>query len=337
MIPPSEGLDSQFVEGSENVFSDLGFDQEVASNLLARSQLIIQIERAIKERGWSQIEAASHLEVSQPRISELMTGKIQKFTIDTLMGYLNKLGIEVTLSSAGGEPSSQLESDWESLISAGIQSLENQNFDSAVGSFQKSLKVAKKLQNHELIADSNYLLAGVFVTQLRLVEAVPFLLEATKGYKLTEETRKLHRCCQALGMVLANQGDLERARNSFEDAILLAEELPIGAVNIESSLIWLAAIAEKQNDFNEAEKTIRRILALQKQRLGDKAPELASTYQLLESLCKRQGRYDEAQVLNRAVSKLKERMVIANVFPLNTCPVGFPDWTKTALREMFAR
>ncbi len=336
MTSQSRGIESEFIEGSENVFSDLGFDQETANNLLVRSQLIMQIERAIKDRGWSQIEAASHLEVSQPRISELMTGKIQKFTIDTLMGYLNKLGIEVTISSSGGEPCSQLESDWDGLISRGIQFLENQSFELASESFQKSLKLAKKLQDQELVADSNYLLAGVFVTQLRLAEALPFLLEATNGYRLTEETRKLHRCYQALGMVFANHGDLAQAKIAFEDAVLLAEELPIGAANIESSLIWLAAIAEKQNVLDEAEKTIRRILALQKQRLGDKAPELASTYKLLESLCNRQGRYAEAQLIKRAIKKLKERLEIKQVFSLNAYPVEFPDWTKTVSKEMFA-
>jgi len=86
-----------FVEGSDNVFRDLGFSEAEAVNLLARSELMMAIEKAIKERGLTQTEAARLLGVGQPRLSDLYKGKIERFTIDMLMKWLSKLGKQVTI------------------------------------------------------------------------------------------------------------------------------------------------------------------------------------------------------------------------------------------------
>ncbi len=83
---------------SGNVFKDIGFSDAEAVNLLARAQLMYQIERIIKEKSWTQEQAAKALGVSQPRVSDLMTHQIGKFTVDMLMKCLDKLGKEVTVS-----------------------------------------------------------------------------------------------------------------------------------------------------------------------------------------------------------------------------------------------
>jgi predicted XRE-type DNA-binding protein len=86
-----------FLEGSDNVFRDLGFPEGEAVNLLARSELMMVIEKSIKERGLTQTEAAKLLGVGQPRLSDLYNGKVERFTIDMLVKWLAKLGKQVTI------------------------------------------------------------------------------------------------------------------------------------------------------------------------------------------------------------------------------------------------
>lgn len=86
-----------FLEGSDNIFRDLGFPETEAVNLLARAELMMAIEKAIKERSLTQTEAAKVLGVGQPRLSDLYQGKIERFTVDMLMKWLAKLGKQVTI------------------------------------------------------------------------------------------------------------------------------------------------------------------------------------------------------------------------------------------------
>jgi predicted XRE-type DNA-binding protein len=89
-----------FEEGSGNIFVDTGFSEADAVNISARLELMMQIENTIKERGWTQQQAAQALGISQSRVSELMTSHSEKFTIDKLMKLLCKLGKEVTQKTA---------------------------------------------------------------------------------------------------------------------------------------------------------------------------------------------------------------------------------------------
>ena len=85
------------LEGSDNIFRDLGFPEAEAVNLLARSTLMIEIKKIIAERKLTQAEAARLLGVRQPRVSALYTGKIEDFTVDMLMKWLSKLGKDVSV------------------------------------------------------------------------------------------------------------------------------------------------------------------------------------------------------------------------------------------------
>ncbi len=82
-----------------NVFRDLGFGAAEAENLRVRSLLMIRIEKLIASRGWTQSEAAKALGVSQPRISDLVRGKFDKFSADTLIEMLGRAGVEVTITT----------------------------------------------------------------------------------------------------------------------------------------------------------------------------------------------------------------------------------------------
>ena len=64
------------IRGSGNVFTDLGFDAEEAQNLLLRSQTMMAIDRWYKSGGLTQATAAKELGITQPRLSQLLKGKI---------------------------------------------------------------------------------------------------------------------------------------------------------------------------------------------------------------------------------------------------------------------
>ena len=82
---------------SGNVFSDLGFPEEEAEHLRVRADLLIQIQKAFEVRGLKQAEAAKLLGVTQPRISDLVRGRLDLFSVDILIDMLAKLGVRVRL------------------------------------------------------------------------------------------------------------------------------------------------------------------------------------------------------------------------------------------------
>ena len=75
-------------KGYRNVFEALEDDPAMAQNLKIRSELMIALRQYIEEEGLAQKEAAEVFGVYQPRISDLVRGKIDEFTIDTLVNML---------------------------------------------------------------------------------------------------------------------------------------------------------------------------------------------------------------------------------------------------------
>ena len=85
-------------KSSGNVFVDLGYPEAQAINIVARLELMMKIEDLIKERGWTQQQAARVLGITQSRVSELMSSHSEKFTIDKLVSLLDRLGRQVVLT-----------------------------------------------------------------------------------------------------------------------------------------------------------------------------------------------------------------------------------------------
>ena len=81
-----------------NVFRDLGFRREEAEHLLVRADLMIQVQKLIAAQRLKQREAAEILRVSQPRVSDLLRGRIDLFSTDTLIDMLARLGARVRLT-----------------------------------------------------------------------------------------------------------------------------------------------------------------------------------------------------------------------------------------------
>jgi predicted XRE-type DNA-binding protein len=82
---------------SGNVFRDVGFSPEEAEHLLIRSDLMVKIEKLLKTRRLKQAEAAKTMGVSQPRVSDLLRGRIDLFSTDALIDMLARLGVTVRL------------------------------------------------------------------------------------------------------------------------------------------------------------------------------------------------------------------------------------------------
>ena len=69
-------------KSSGNVFIDLGFSREEAEVLAMRAELMARLRTLISERGWTRQEAAKRLGISQSRVSDLVRGKWEKFSLE---------------------------------------------------------------------------------------------------------------------------------------------------------------------------------------------------------------------------------------------------------------
>ncbi len=68
-----------------------------AENMKLRSILIMAIERHIRANGWTQAEAARRLGVTQPRVSDLLRGKIALFGLDSLVNMATAAGLRIEM------------------------------------------------------------------------------------------------------------------------------------------------------------------------------------------------------------------------------------------------
>lgn len=89
--------DARFTRSSGNVFLDLGFPPGEAEHLLLRAELMTAITRLIKERGLTQARAARLFGVTQPRVSDLVRGRTELFSIDSLVQMLGRAGVGVSV------------------------------------------------------------------------------------------------------------------------------------------------------------------------------------------------------------------------------------------------
>jgi predicted XRE-type DNA-binding protein len=62
------------------------------------SDLMMKIEAIVKENGWTQVEAAKRCGVTQPRINDLLRGRIARFSLDALVNIASALGRKVRVS-----------------------------------------------------------------------------------------------------------------------------------------------------------------------------------------------------------------------------------------------
>ena len=85
------------IDSSGNVFADLGFSAEESTLLAMRAELMTRLRDTIKQRGWTQQEAAEKLGIGQSRVSDLMRGKWERFSLDMLITLITRTGQHVEL------------------------------------------------------------------------------------------------------------------------------------------------------------------------------------------------------------------------------------------------
>jgi predicted XRE-type DNA-binding protein len=83
------------IETYETVWDAIADTPEQAANLRARAELMQQIVAIIKANDWTQADAASRCGVTQPRISDLLRGRVSRFSLDALVNIATALGRRV--------------------------------------------------------------------------------------------------------------------------------------------------------------------------------------------------------------------------------------------------
>jgi predicted XRE-type DNA-binding protein len=85
----------KLTKSSGNVFADLGFDPDEAANLMLRSTFMLRLERIVRDQALTQAQAAKLFGVTQPRVNQLLKGKIDAFSLDALVNMLARAGFTV--------------------------------------------------------------------------------------------------------------------------------------------------------------------------------------------------------------------------------------------------
>ncbi len=85
-----------------SVFEALADTPEQAANLRARSELANALRELVQREGWTQVEAARQCGVTQPRLNDLLRGRISRFSLDALVNMAAACGRQVHIALADG-------------------------------------------------------------------------------------------------------------------------------------------------------------------------------------------------------------------------------------------
>ncbi len=85
------------VQSFDSVWDAIADTPQEAANLRARSDLMRQISAIIQESGWTQAVAAAHCGITQPRINDLLRGRVSRFSLDALVNIATALGRRVNV------------------------------------------------------------------------------------------------------------------------------------------------------------------------------------------------------------------------------------------------
>jgi predicted XRE-type DNA-binding protein len=94
--------ENTITRGSDNIFADLGLTD--ADDLLAKANLALHIRHTIKSRKLTQAQAARLLGLDQPKVSSIINGRLDGFSTDRLMRFLNDLGCDVRITISEPHP-----------------------------------------------------------------------------------------------------------------------------------------------------------------------------------------------------------------------------------------
>jgi len=84
-------------ENFESVWDAIADTPEQAANLRARADLMRQITAVVKRNKWTQTKAASQCGITQPRMNDLLRGRVSRFSLDALVNIATAIGHRVHL------------------------------------------------------------------------------------------------------------------------------------------------------------------------------------------------------------------------------------------------
>jgi predicted XRE-type DNA-binding protein len=93
-------MSEAIIESSGNVFTDLGFEPSEAAILQMRARLMNDLRDYIQASQMTQAEVAQQLGITQSRVSDLVRGKWEKFSLEMLITLEARAGRTVTLELA---------------------------------------------------------------------------------------------------------------------------------------------------------------------------------------------------------------------------------------------
>ena len=93
-------MSANITESSGNVFADLGFESPEAAVLEMRAKLMSDLREYIQSRRMTQVQAAKLLKIGRSRVTDLMSGRWQEFSLEMLITLAARIGRKVTLELA---------------------------------------------------------------------------------------------------------------------------------------------------------------------------------------------------------------------------------------------
>lgn len=83
------------IERYASVWDAIADTPEQAANLRARAEIMQKIAAIVKKKGWTQARAAVHCGVTQPRMNDLLRGRVSRFSLDALVNIATAIGQRV--------------------------------------------------------------------------------------------------------------------------------------------------------------------------------------------------------------------------------------------------
>lgn len=83
-----------------SIFDAIADTPQEAVNLRLRAEVMQRVAQRIERKGWTQREAAEHCGVTQPRMNDLLRGRLSRFSLDALVNIAAALGMRVELKAA---------------------------------------------------------------------------------------------------------------------------------------------------------------------------------------------------------------------------------------------
>ena len=83
-----------------SVFDAIADTPQEAANFRLRAEVMQRIAQRIERKGWTQSEAATHCGISQPRMNDLLRGRLSRFSLDALVNIAAALGLRMELKAA---------------------------------------------------------------------------------------------------------------------------------------------------------------------------------------------------------------------------------------------